>query len=155
MGTLRRFCVVASSRAFLHLRKPEYTNFESLRPLQRLLNSCHFATTTNPLSSVAQGSTALGQLPKLKKSLSYTCNKCNTRNHRIISKQAYEKGIVIVRCDGCENLHLIADNLDWFQNPNGKNIEDILAAKGEKVITDGDMIEIELKVEGNQSKNGE
>ncbi|KAJ9594981.1 hypothetical protein L9F63_013703 [Diploptera punctata] len=36
---------------------------------------------------------------------------------------------VIVCCQGCNSRHLIADNLKWFSN--NKNIEDILATKGE------------------------
>jgi protein import protein ZIM17 len=40
--------------------------------------------------------------------------------------------VVLVRCQGCTNLHLIADNLNWFGESN-KNIESILAEKGEKV----------------------
>lgn len=76
---------------------------------------------------------ALGKIDA-KMRLVFTCKKCETRNDKVISKHAYENGIVIVRCDGCKKLHLIADNLDWFKNPQGRNIEEILAAKGEQVL---------------------
>ncbi|XP_076242372.1 uncharacterized protein LOC143184202 [Calliopsis andreniformis] len=75
----------------------------------------------------------LGKLEgKLK--LIFTCKCCNYRNGKIISKLAYEKGLIIVRCDGCKNNHLIADNLGWFEEmKNTKNIEKFLALKGESV----------------------
>ena len=71
----------------------------------------------------------------------YTCavNGCDTKQARTFSKTSYQKGVVLVRCEGCNNLHLIADNLGWFEENGlykGKNIniESILKEKGEKVI---------------------
>ena len=79
---------------------------------------------------------SIGELKERKLALGFTCKVCSTRNTKFISKQAYEKGVVIVKCEGCSNHHLIADNLGWWSDLSVQgihNIEDILAAKGESV----------------------
>ena len=87
---------------------------------------CHSAAAeppaTQPLTQVR---------PKL--ALAFTCKVCNTRVQKLISRQSYERGVVIVQCDGCENRHLIADHLGWFKHVEGRTIEEILAQKDEKV----------------------
>ena len=68
----------------------------------------------------------------------YTCGVCEKKQGRTFSKDAYTKGVVILRCEGCLNFHLIADNLGWFED-EAVNIEDIMNREDkqiQRVITD-------------------
>jgi len=64
------------------------------------------------------------------KYIEFTCTVCQGRVCKTFSKHSYEKGVVLIRCSGCQNLHLIADNLG-FTGYAEKNIEDIARARGE------------------------
>ncbi|KAG4910747.1 hypothetical protein JHK87_056863 [Glycine soja] len=61
----------------------------------------------------------------------FTCKVCETRSIKTVCRESYEKGVVVARCGGCNNLHLIADHLGWFGEPG--SIEDFLASRGEEV----------------------
>jgi len=65
----------------------------------------------------------------------YTCKICNHRNAQMVSKVAYNQGMVVSTCRQCKSKHLIADNegkLDMAEY--GKKIEDYLVnTRGEKV----------------------
>ncbi|KYN05387.1 PREDICTED: DNL-type zinc finger protein-like [Cyphomyrmex costatus] len=106
--------------------------------------ACHVAVSSKPSNIGAlrhvrlthEDSSTRTELGKLegKLRLMFTCKKCQTRTSKLISKLAYNKGVVIVRCEGCKNNHLIADNLGWFSEISKKtNIEKIMELKGETV----------------------
>lgn len=68
--------------------------------------------------------------PAEKLLISFVCKKCNTKLSKLISKRSYHHGVVMIRCEGCKNLHLIADHLGWYdsQHPPG-TVVDILKKK--------------------------
>ena len=75
------------------------------------------------------------QYPQLEKFLMmYTCKICTGRNAQMISKVAYNNGMVVSTCRHCKSKHLIADNegkLDMQEY--GRKIEDYLQQKNETV----------------------
>ncbi|EAL60958.1 Zim17-type zinc finger-containing protein [Dictyostelium discoideum AX4] len=94
--------------------------------------------------------------PKLK-------TECGFVSKKTFSKHSYHKGVVLIRCDGCKKIHTIADNLGWTGYENAKNIEEIMAEKGETVrryLLKQDEIEDEKKSDepvliGSSNKNEE
>jgi hypothetical protein len=42
------------------------------------------------------------------------CGQCQTPIRKTFSRAAYEHGLVLVTCPGCQVRHLIADNLGWM-----------------------------------------
>lgn len=112
------------------------TDISSVTHLNRSLYlNRSVCTNTGPVKD-GQGS---DRIEKPKMFMVYTCGKCDTRSAKSFTKDAYEKGVVIVTCGKCQARHVIADNLGWFGEE--KNVEEILAKKGYKVgkITDEDI----------------
>jgi protein import protein ZIM17 len=86
-----------------------------------------------------------------KLAIVFTCTVCHTRSAKQFTEQAYRKGVVLVRCPGCENLHLIADRLGVFedQGADGKgwDIEKAMANIGENVTAVNNDNVLELTVQ--------
>lgn len=80
-----------------------------------------------------------------KLAMVYTCTVCNTRAVKSISKHAYHHGVVLVRCPGCQNLHLIADRMGWFEEESW-DVEKLMQERGDrvKVFTSDDESILEL-----------
>jgi len=62
----------------------------------------------------------------------FTCSKCDTRSVKAFSRAAYTKGVVLVRCPGCQSHHLIADHLGFF-GEKGWTVESLEKEQGVRV----------------------
>jgi protein import protein ZIM17 len=86
-----------------------------------------------------------------KLAIVYTCKVCGTRSAKQITDHAYRHGVVLVRCPGCQNLHLIADRLGWFEERGGDgrgwDVEKLVEEAGEnvKAVSGDDILELTLK----------
>ena len=94
-----------------------------------------------------------------KLAIIFTCNVCETRSAKRFTEQAYNHGVVLVRCPKCESLHLIADRLGYFSDNNdngngnggkGWDIETFMASIGQednvRVAAEGkEVLEVTLK----------
>ncbi|KAA0183781.1 DNL-type zinc finger protein [Fasciolopsis buskii] len=83
----------------------------------------------NPADSENNQSDVMGKMY-----IEFTCKKCGHRSKKYFSKHAYLHGIVIIRCDGCQNLHLIADNLGWIKEGQWR-LEDVVKVDYKCVCT--------------------
>ncbi|KAJ3216853.1 hypothetical protein HDU67_008855 [Dinochytrium kinnereticum] len=128
--------------------RPPHRTIPNLKRRNMALPGRHHSTT-KPDSAVAApssvdkaGDSASGKdevvsaklVPRML--IGFTCKVCNHRNNKLMTKKAYETGVVIIICDGCNNKHLIADHLGWFDTTQGPlgTIEDIMSRKGEQVV---------------------
>ena len=91
-----------------------------------------------------------------KLAIIFTCNVCETRSMKQFSESA---PVVIVRCPGCQNLHLLVDRLGWFANDDdahGKTFDIIQQAaqnNKRKSVNDDGVLELNLEeLVGNQEK---
>jgi protein import protein ZIM17 len=62
----------------------------------------------------------------------FTCGQCNAKQIKSFTKNAYHKGVVLARCVGCDKVHLVADNLGWFED-QPTNVETLHEGKVQKV----------------------
>ncbi|GER48952.1 Zim17-type zinc finger protein [Striga asiatica] len=61
------------------------------------------------------------------------CKVCGARSLKTMAGDSYKKGIVIAKCDACNNFHVIADKLGLFGESGIVSVEDFLAARGEEI----------------------
>lgn len=108
-------------------------------------------------------------------SLVYTCGKCNTRNVIKVSRKAWNSGVVIGKCFGCDAKHLLADNTGLTDTTNGTKFSDAfndalrrgvpakrldtsdkeaLRAEGIELLEDGNFSLVAREGETTRTENG-
>ncbi|WCJ19304.1 DNL-type zinc finger protein [Euphorbia peplus] len=112
--------------------KSEVHETKNLKPGSDSPNNIPAQISSSGSSDVKHSATSsLKVSPRHDLAMIFTCKVCETRSVKTTCRESYEKGVVVARCDGCNNLHLMADHLGMFGKPG--SVEDFLAARGEEV----------------------
>lgn len=96
-------------------------------------------TSNNDTVSLEIPGTRAGQTGR-QLAIVFTCAVCETRSAKQFTENAYLNGVVLVRCPGCQNLHLIADRLGWFDDTESHQFDltELEKMTGQKVKRIGD-----------------
>ncbi|KAK9815312.1 hypothetical protein WJX72_001513 [[Myrmecia] bisecta] len=57
--------------------------------------------------------------PRRTKKVQFTCNLCGTSNTKAVNPHAWTAGSVFARCEGCQVIHKLTDNLKIFHELSG------------------------------------
>ena len=139
-ATIGRATTAPHASASARLRDTASSRARSqIAPRRRAFSTAARATTLPGRRAVSTASSDDGTgLPGTEHggrrlAIVFTCTVCDTRSAKKFSEQAYREGVVVVRCPGCGNDHLIADNLGFFEDD--WTLEDVLRARGDSVET--------------------
>jgi protein import protein ZIM17 len=154
----RQYTTIAPP-AHNHLQSPTSDWFHHSSPLSRQQCRDKSDVTTpegGAIGIASGGETETSDEPSIpgaqkggrKLAIVFTCTVCDTRSIKQFTENAYNNGVVIVQCPGCQNRHLIADNLSFFEDGEGGwNIEKAMSKMGENVkMVNNDNV-MELSVE--------
>lgn len=138
---LKKILKLASMSSSCIINKPGQQNSISVFPFRKLafstLKEDEYESIKMALKADKQRKSSApqeGQIQSEKRMLiGFTCKKCQHRTHRTMSHHAYNNGIVLIECSGCQSRHLIADNLGWFKDtPSAaRKIEEMTMEVGE------------------------
>lgn len=148
--TNRRFFTTKNDKPESTIVDPTLDNVTVISPedAKLAMDAVTHDVTTAGLTNLPGTGSKSGQK---KLAIIFTCTVCHTRSAKQFTEQAYRKGVVLVRCPGCENLHLIADRLGVFedQGTDGKgwDIEKAMANIGENVTAVNNDNVLELTVQ--------
>lgn len=87
--------------------KRTFSTLESEKQTQN--NNINSTTTTT-----SKNETPIGKIEG-KIFAQFTCNVCQSKVQKTFSKASYEHGVVLIRCDGCKNLHLVRNIICYFR----------------------------------------
>lgn len=130
LNIFSRYCLgrtnLLVSNPLISLAFNKKYSFQALNSLLISKNSSRSRKVKNDFSvgvlskGVKNLSTEAGKIAQPRMRITFTCNVCSERLTRTFSKESYEKTVVLIKCPGCSNHHIIADNLGWFSDLNGK-----------------------------------